>query len=79
VPNKVTREVRDAARKLVEDERYRAKLGERLESGKLAPAMETMLWHYAYGKPKETVDVEFPGGVPVDLIRHVIVDPKEGQ
>lgn len=55
VPNKVTVEVRDASRLLVEDAGYRDGLKGRLKSGK-APHMETLLWQYAYGKPKETTE-----------------------
>lgn len=54
--NKATREIRDVARRLVEDETYVASLQVRLPEGK-APHMETLLFHYAYGKPKETVDI----------------------
>jgi hypothetical protein len=62
-PNKVTQEVREVARQLVEGRDYRAALQAKLDAGKLHPAVETMLWHYAYGKPKETVQVE--GGLEV--------------
>lgn len=81
-PNKVTIEVRELARAMVENETYRSRLGRRLRSGKLAPAVETMLWHYAYGKPKETHEVTGPDGGPVELvtrIERVIVDGKHGK
>lgn len=64
IPNKATVEAKEACAKLVDDPAYRAKLRERLLRGKLAPAVETMLWHYAHGKPKETVSLE--GQVSVD-------------
>ena len=51
--NKTTIEVREAARLLVESPEYRASLESRLNKGS-APHMETLLWHYAFGKPKET-------------------------
>ena len=51
-PNKVSAEIRETARQLVEDEAYRAELAKRLVEGKAAH-METLLFHYAYGKPKE--------------------------
>jgi len=53
-PNHATVEVREAARLLVEDPDYRHALARRLHSGRLAPAVETMLWAYAFGKPHET-------------------------
>ena len=56
--NKATVEVKESARNLVEDPEYRKRLGLRLISGNLAPAMETTLWAYAYGKPKETLALE---------------------
>jgi hypothetical protein len=39
----------------VDDPVYRQRLATRLRSGKLSPAVECMLWHYAKGKPKEEV------------------------
>lgn len=57
VPNKVTQEAREVAQRLVGDPKYQAQLVQRLEAGKLAPGVEVMLWNYAYGKPKEQVDV----------------------
>jgi hypothetical protein len=53
VPNRATVEVREASLALVQDPKYRENLARRLRSGRLAEAMETTLWHYAYGKPKE--------------------------
>jgi hypothetical protein len=51
-PNKVSSEVRAIAKALVEDRAYREGLQERLRDGTAAPAVEVMLWNYAYGKPK---------------------------
>jgi hypothetical protein len=74
VPNKVTIEAKRAATELVDDPEYRKNLLERLRKGKVAPAVETMLWSYAHGKPKDAVEhdgeVEFvfrwlePGELP---------------
>jgi hypothetical protein len=56
--NLVTREVRLAARGFTDDPVYRMSLMARLLEG-TAPHMETLLWHYAYGKPtKDTNDVQ---------------------
>jgi hypothetical protein len=57
--NRVTIEIRDAARAIVDDPVYRAGLLTRLLNGE-APHMETLMWHYAYGKPKETIEVSAP-------------------
>jgi hypothetical protein len=57
VPNKATVEARAACAALVDDPEYQTSLRQRLVTGTLAPAVETMLWYYAKGKPKETVAV----------------------
>ena len=66
-PNRATVEVRGACAALVEDPTYRARLKARLVAGDLAPAVEAMLWHYAYGKPKEHVQLEGAGLVGLIL------------
>jgi hypothetical protein len=63
IPNKVTKEIREIAQDLIGSTTYRARLQKSLDEGKCHPSVETMLWHYAYGKPKETVKVE--GGLEV--------------
>ena len=40
----------------MDDPHYRARLVERARAGALAPAVEKMLWYYAKGKPRETID-----------------------
>lgn len=65
VPNKATREVREIARAIIDDPEYRRRLVKRVQDGKVAPAVEALLWHYAYGKPKDTVEVSGSGGGPV--------------
>lgn len=64
VPNKVSREIKAAARALVEDPDYVASLTARLTAGK-APHMETLLFHYAYGKPRDEIGVAMIGAVRV--------------
>jgi len=51
--NKATVEAKAACAALVDDPSYRQRLATRLRSGKLSPAVECMLWHYAKGKPRE--------------------------
>lgn len=53
--NKATREIKDIAAGLLSDPAYVESLTRRLRGGK-APHMETLLHHYAYGKPKEQVE-----------------------
>ena len=54
--NKATREVRELSQKLVTDPAYQANLLERLREGR-AGALEPVLWHYAFGKPRESVSL----------------------
>lgn len=54
--NKATREIKELARAIVEDPAYRKKLRRRMIEGK-ASHIEPLLWYYAYGKPKERVEV----------------------
>ena len=68
-PNKATRDVRECARELVGNADYRRNLADRLKRGRCAPPMEITLWHYAYGKPKDTVKLEGELGVRQDLSR----------
>jgi hypothetical protein len=41
------------ARSIIEDPIYQANFRERAHGGSLAPALETMLYHYAYGRPRD--------------------------
>ncbi len=58
LPNKATVEAKRACADLIDDPAYRARLKERLLAGELPPAVETMLWYFAKGKPKEQAEVE---------------------
>jgi hypothetical protein len=54
--NKTTIEVREFARRLIEDPEYQAGLRRRVIDGK-APQMEMLLFKYAYGQPVERHEV----------------------
>lgn len=41
------------ARSIIEDKEYQENFRKRAKLGELAPALEAMLYHYAYGKPVE--------------------------
>ena len=56
-PNKVTAEARAVCAAILDDPTYRTNLTARARAGTLAPAVEAMLWHYAFGKPKDSLDV----------------------
>ena len=68
IPNKATKEVKELARKLVLDPEYQAKLKQRLLKGTLPPAVETQLWHYAFGKPKDTLDLNVEARRVINII-----------
>lgn len=46
------------ARQLLESAEYRRNLEKRVTDGTAPPAIEAMLWHYAYGKPIEQVEIQ---------------------
>ena len=46
------------AQKLLTSPNYVAGLKERLESGKCQPGVEVAVWHYAFGKPPETIETK---------------------
>jgi hypothetical protein len=67
--NKTTREIREFAQRMLEDPEYVAALKIRLKRG-TAGAIEPLLYHYGYGKPKDTLEIE-GGAKPlvIDLLR----------
>jgi len=67
-PNKVTRDVQEWARSIVEDPKGVAKTVQLYQQGRLAPAIVIELLHYGYGKPKDTLAIELPRPVVVDLV-----------
>ena len=52
----MTAEIRQLARHLLEEKTYRRSLRRRLMNGTLGP-LEIVLWHYAYGKPKDQLEM----------------------
>ncbi len=68
VKNKATRAVTAIAIKLVEDREYRRQFALRFKAGELAPPLEAMVWHYAYGKPTEHMEIGGEGGGPVRVV-----------
>lgn len=55
-------EAQKFARRLVESEKYRLKLQEDLDKREVAPAIESMLWAYAFGRPIEQVQLSITAG-----------------
>lgn len=56
-PRKGTLEIRAWSRSLLESSWYRQSLRKRLKEGS-CPQIENTLYHYAYGKPKEVVELQ---------------------
>lgn len=48
---------RKITNRILHDPDYLHNLERRAKAGVLAPAVEIMLWHYQFGKPKDVVDV----------------------
>lgn len=46
------------AQRLILDEGYLETVVRRLHAGQLNPTLEQMLWHYAFGKPPETITIK---------------------
>ena len=53
----MTAEVRAVCAAILDDPTYRTNLTARARAGALAPAVEAMLWHYAFGKPRDSLNV----------------------
>lgn len=65
--NKTTAEVRAFCSSLVGDKQYRAKLRADFKCRKLNPVIESMVWHYAVGKPSDKVEMTGADGKPLNL------------
>jgi len=57
VPNRATTEMKEFALWFLTDETHRSNLRARILAGK-ADHIETLLWLYVYGRPKETIKLE---------------------
>lgn len=73
VKNLTSNAARAVCTRLVENRLYRQAFAKRFYAGELAPPLEAMVWHYAYGKPQETVihggEVKMPAQVIFELHR----------
>ena len=68
VPNKITIEIKQFCQDLLSSEKYRQRLKRDVEQRKVAPAIEALLFAYAWGKPVERLELARPGGF-ADLAR----------
>jgi len=57
-------EIVEWCRKVIKSARYRAQLEVALQERTAAKGVEEMVWHYAAGKPGDSVAHRFPDGVP---------------
>ena len=56
-------EAREFALEVLRSTYYRESIRRRAALGLLPPAIESLLWHYAYGKPVERVELTAPGQI----------------
>ena len=66
-PNKATAEMKARVAEFLASGLYWGRVKVRIAAG-LAAGLEIELWHYAYGKPKETVKLEGEGRPPVQIV-----------
>ena len=74
--NKATVDAKEFCNQLVDNPDYRAALGKRLIEG-TAGSVETLVWHYAKGKPVDRVEQGGPGAftdVPNDVLRQRLAE-----
>jgi hypothetical protein len=72
--NKATVEIKEFARSILEDPLYQKRFRVRIIQGK-APQIEVLLFHYAYGKPKEHFSVE-RGPTVEELVSLIHANPE---
>lgn len=61
------RAIREEAQKLLDSPEYQASLVARIKAGTLPPALETLIWHYAHGRPVERTEVSIEDNTSHDL------------
>jgi hypothetical protein len=74
-PNRRTADAKALAREIIQDPSYIAKLHARALAGTLPPAIEAMLWYYAYGKPAERLEHTGANGGPLIVEMTSYADP----
>lgn len=78
-PNKATKEVRIFCQRLVTDPDYRVALERRWREGSLPPALESMIWNYAVGRPPQSLDVTSRGPSLAQLIAGTATDEMDDE
>jgi len=69
--SRVPNEARDFSAGILRSEEYKLSVKTRAKNGTLPPAVEQLLWHYAYGKPVDRLEISRPdeaelAGLPYD-------------
>jgi hypothetical protein len=72
IKNVTTPEARAIAQYIVQHPKVQARLLQQAIDGTLRPEIEILLWHYAYGKPREQIEVTGPNGGPIQLFEVVL-------
>lgn len=67
IANGATRDVQAFAESVVTDPKVRAKVLSQARAGKLHPSILQLLYHYAFGKPKDVVEHSGPDGQPLAM------------
>ncbi len=79
-PNKGTAEGRALCRELVVDKEYQRRFRERFVRGELSANFEALVWHYAFGKPRQTeenqTEYEGPSELRITVVKSRVIDPK---
>jgi hypothetical protein len=68
VPNNATREIREFCQSLVADDTYRASLQAAWRARTLPPAIEQLVWSYAFGRPAQSIDVVSRGATLEEIV-----------
>jgi len=73
--NKATRDIRAFARAMLEDPAYIESLRKRMARG-TAGQVENLIYHYAYGKPRETLELT-TGAAPLRILTDAAGDERD--
>lgn len=76
--NKASNGIRKFAAMLLLDRTYRRELRKRLNDHTIDPGIHRMLYHYAYGRPPEKIELTGKDGGPVDMKVQFYI-PKNGR
>lgn len=77
-PNKATTELAARFRAFVEDPKAVERMRREYRAGNLNPMLVKLFFEYAYGKPKEQVELTGRDGGPIEIHDHFAV-PAPGQ